>query len=154
MFLLSQLVNRGNLRSAGVSRFIAKPLRSYRFPSLASASSGRLLLRWSTILGYYPFDPGCFTKNLGFSDARLVTPSPLSSSMLSGTPGCRKPLAYSAISVSPAPTIKGSAHSQNVCFSGLRGRFRAYTLHLARLAYLLSQKIRYRAVDWTLPGKA
>jgi hypothetical protein len=44
--------------------FIAKPLRSYWFPSLASASFGRLLLRWSTILGYYPIDPGCFTENL------------------------------------------------------------------------------------------
>ena len=40
------------------------------------------------------------------------------------------------------------------CFSGLRGRFRAHTLHLARLAYLLSQKIHYRAVGLTLPGKA
>ena len=26
---------------------------------------GRLLLRWSAILGYYPFEIGCFTKNLG-----------------------------------------------------------------------------------------
>ena len=41
-----------------------------------------------------------------------------------------------------------------ICFSGLRGRFRAFTLHLDRLAYLLSQKIHYRAVDWTLPGRA
>ncbi len=64
MFLLSQSINRGGLRSAGVSRFIAKPLRLHWPPSLAPAASGLLLLRWSTILGYYPLDPGCFTKNL------------------------------------------------------------------------------------------
>ena len=64
MFLLPQSINRGNFRSAGISRFIAKPLRLYQFPSLASASFGRLLLRRSTILGYYPLDLGCFTKNL------------------------------------------------------------------------------------------
>ena len=64
MFPLSRAIDRGDLRSAGISRFIAKPLQSYRSPSLASASFGRLLSRWSTILGYYPLDPGCFTKNL------------------------------------------------------------------------------------------
>jgi hypothetical protein len=64
MFLLSRAIDRGDLRSAGISRFIAKPLQSYRSPSLASASFGRLLLRWSTILGYYPLDLGCFTKDL------------------------------------------------------------------------------------------
>ena len=37
---------------------------AYRSPSLASASFDRLLLRWSVILGYYPFDPGCFAKDL------------------------------------------------------------------------------------------
>jgi hypothetical protein len=41
--LLSRAIDRGDLRSAGISRFIAKPLRSYRSPSLASASSDRLL---------------------------------------------------------------------------------------------------------------
>jgi len=58
-------IGRGDLRSAGISCFIAKPLRSYRSPSLAPESFGRLLLRWRTILGYYPIDPGCFTKDLG-----------------------------------------------------------------------------------------
>ena len=60
MFPLSRAINRGDLRSAGISRFIAKPLRLHWPPSLASASFGRLLSRWSTILGYYPFDLGCF----------------------------------------------------------------------------------------------
>jgi len=67
MFLLSRVIDRGDLRSAGISRFTAKPLRLYRSPSLASASFGRLLLRWSTILGYYPIDPGCFRQEpLGY----------------------------------------------------------------------------------------
>ena len=48
-----------------------------------------LLSHWPILLGYYPLDPGCFTKTLGISDARLVTPTPLSNSMLSETPGGR-----------------------------------------------------------------
>ena len=64
MFPLSRAIDRGDLRSAGISRFIAKPLRSYRSPSLASASFDRLLLCRSAILGYYPSDPECFTKIL------------------------------------------------------------------------------------------
>jgi len=46
MFPLSQSINRGGLRSAGISRFFAKPLQLHRPPSLASASSGHLLLCW------------------------------------------------------------------------------------------------------------
>ena len=108
MFLLSRAIDRGDLRSAGISRFIAKPLRLHWSPSLASASFGRLLSRWSTILGYYPNDLGCFHQEpLGaFSDARLVTPSSLSCSMLSETPGCRLVLVHNAPSVSPAPLRK------------------------------------------------
>ena len=64
MFLLPRVINRGNLRSAGISRFFAKPLRSYWFPSLASASFDRLLLCRPAILGYYCFDLQCFTKDL------------------------------------------------------------------------------------------
>jgi len=60
MFPLSRAINRKDLRSAGISRFTAKPLRLHGSPSLASASFGRLLLRWSAILGYYPIDLGCF----------------------------------------------------------------------------------------------
>ena len=79
MFLPSRAIGRGDLRSAGISCFIAKPLRSYRSPSLAPASFGRLLLCRSTILGYSPVDQGYLTKNLWvLSDARLVTPSSLS----------------------------------------------------------------------------
>ena len=53
-----------------------------------------------------------------FSDARLVTPSSLSCSMLSATPGCRSALVFNAPSVLPAPVIKGSALSQKFEFLG------------------------------------
>jgi len=90
MFPLRRVINRGNLHSAGISRFTAKPLRSYRFPSLASASFDPLLLRWMVILGYYCSDRQCFAKDLWeYSDARLVTSLSLPSSILSATPGGR-----------------------------------------------------------------
>ena len=74
----SRSISRGNLRSAVISRFTAKPLRSYRFPSLASAPFGLLLLRWQTILGYYPSRSGMFHQEpSGLSDARLVTSMPI-----------------------------------------------------------------------------
>jgi len=147
MFLLLRVINRGNLRSAGISRFIAKPLRSYRFPSLASASFGHLLF---TLAGHtrllLPRSAMFHQGPLGSSDARLVTSLSLSSSMLSETPGGRVSLVSNALPVSPALTSKRSAHSQNSIFSGLRGRFRAHTLHLAGLAFLLF--LGYLASGW------
>ena len=123
MFPLSRLINRGDLRSAVISRFIAKPLRSYRSPSLASAPFGLLLLRWQTILGYYPSRSGMFHQEpSGLSDARLVTSLSLSSSMLSETPGCREPLISNAPPVSPAPFTRGSALSQNSFLLGAKGQ--------------------------------
>ena len=46
MFLLPQSTNRGDLRSAGISRFIARPLRLHRSPSLATRPSLTLFLHW------------------------------------------------------------------------------------------------------------
>ena len=68
--------------------------------------------------------------------ARLVTCMPLCNSMLSATPGGRSALVFSAPPAWPAPGLKGSAHTQNLSFSELWFRFRAYTLHLAALVYL------------------
>ncbi len=149
MFLLPRSVNRGDLHSAGVSRFIAIPLRFYRSPSLASASSGCLLLRWQTILGYYPLDPGCFTKNLWDSPMLAWLLHCLRTTRCCLRPrGVGNTLVISVLPVSPAPYHRGSAHSQNSSFSGLRGRFRAYTLHLVVLANLwLNIEFRYRLAD-------
>ena len=60
-----------------------------------------------------------------FSDARLVTPSSLSCSMLSATPGCRLALVSNAPSVLPAPIIKGSAHSQKSRIIGAMGQIQS-----------------------------
>ena len=149
MFLLSRSINRGDLHSAGISRFIAIPLRFYRSPSLASASFGCLLLRWQTILGYYPLDPGCFTKNLWDSPMLAWLLHCLRTPRCCLRPrGVGNTLVINALPVSPAPQHKGSAHSQNKTFSGLRGRFRAHTLHLVVLAALyLNIEFRYRLAD-------
>ena len=126
MFLLPRAINRWDLHSAGVSRFLPIPLRFYRSPSLASASSGRLLLRWQTILGYYPLDPGCFTKNLWDSPmlAWLLH-------CLRTTRCCLRPrgvgfvLVCSVLDAWPTTNRRGSALFQNTAFSGLCIRFRA-----------------------------
>ena len=126
VFLPQWATCRGNLRSAGISRFIAKPLRLHWSPSLASASFGRLLLRWSTILGYYRLDSQCFTKNLWGL--------PMLAWLLRcrcPTRCCLRPRGVGVALVSsvpvawPAPDEIGSARSQNYEFSELRVRFRA-----------------------------
>ncbi len=141
MFLLPRAINRGDLRSTGISRFIAKPLRLYRFPSLASASSGMtpFMLPYHTWLlslrsGMFHQEPLCF------SDARLVTSLSISSSMLSATPGCRLPLVYSVTAVSPATSCKGSALSQNFCFLGAMVRIQGMhpSPRLTRLPLVVS----------------
>jgi hypothetical protein len=138
MFPLLPVINRGDLRSAGISRFIAKPLRSYRSPSLASASFGHLLLRWLTILGYYRFDPQCFTQNLW--------DLPMLAWLLRRrcpTRCCLRPRgAGYRLSVSLYPfrlrSHRQDRHTPKILSSrGYWGRFRAHTLHLAGLAYLL-----------------
>jgi hypothetical protein len=123
MFLLLRVINRGNLRSAGISRFIAKPLRSCRFPSLASASFDPLQLRWMVILGYYCSDRQCFAKDLWeYSDARLVTSLSLPSSILSATPGGRiKARLITLIRVACAHFERISTHL-NFTFLGAKGQ--------------------------------
>ena len=134
MFPPSRAIDRGNLRSAGISRFIA-----IRCGCTGLHPSHRRLLAASFYIGDHTrllssrsgmLSPRTFGV---FSDARLVTPTSLSCSMLSATPGCQSALVSNAPSVLPAPIIKGSAQSQNSVFSGLWVRFRAHTLHLARL---------------------
>jgi hypothetical protein len=114
MFPLLQPINRGNLRSTGISRIFAKPLRSYRFPSLASASYGLPpVYRWPTIPGYYPLDPGCFTRDLWDIPmlAWLLRCRCL-------TRCCLRPredglaLVFSAPAMLPAPIVRGSAPSK------------------------------------------
>ena len=88
MFPLSWAINRGELRSAGISRFIAKPLRLHRSPSLASASSGHPPFTLVDPTRLLSSRSGMFRQeSFGVSDACLVTALPLTISILSETPG-------------------------------------------------------------------
>ncbi len=157
MFLLSRAINRGDLRSAGISRFIAKPLRSYWSPSLASASFGRLLLRWSAILGYYPFDPRCFHQGpLGaFPMLAWLLHRRCHARCCLGPRGAGR---YSSLTYLPFrlrslgkdrhnPKIRVSrgyvSDSGHTPFTSLDSRIPLYI-----------RAIRYRAADYTLPGRA
>ncbi len=74
--------------------------------------------------------------------------------MLSATPGGQLALVCIVPPAWPAPCLRGSAHTQNKRFSGLRFRFRAYTLHLAALACLpfrLSPSSHYTSERLTRP---
>ena len=74
--------------------------------------------------------------------------------MLSETPGRRLVLVFGVPPAWPAPDLKGSAPTQNSCFSGLWFRFRAYTLHLVSLASLsvrLSPSSHYTSERLTRP---
>jgi len=65
-----------------------------------------------TILSIWNASPRTF-GTFSRGGTRLVTPSSLSSSMLSETPECRKTLVNNALSLLPAPRCTGSAHSQS-----------------------------------------
>ena len=82
MFLLSRSTFRGDLRSAVISRFIARPLRHtgpHHLRRGHPASSFYVGYGTRAWCGRLPKSPG--------NVARLVTCLSLSSSMLSGTPG-------------------------------------------------------------------
>jgi hypothetical protein len=156
MFPLLWSINRGNLRSTGVNRLFAKPLRSHRSPSLASASS-----EW------HPFMSAIHTRLLS-SRSGMFRQEPLGFPMLAWLLRCRcltryclRPredemaLVFVAPPILPAPNKKGSAPSKISQFSGLRGRFRAHTLYLVRLANLLNLcEGCLRTVDYALPVRA
>ena len=151
MFPLQRVINRGNLRSTGVSRLIAIPLRITDSHPSHRRLLALLLLRWPTIPGYYPLDLGCFARDLWAVPmlAWLLRCRCL-------TRYCLRPredgilLVFIALSMLPAPNTKGSATSKISRFSGLRGRFRAFTLYLDRLAYLLDLRL-YTCGRLTIP---
>ena len=84
MFLLSRSTFREDLRSAVVSRFIARPLRLSGPHHSRRGRPDSLFLHWA----WYSGMVRSITQEPG-NVARLVTCLSLSSSMLSGTPGCR-----------------------------------------------------------------
>src|SRR5215510_982437 len=138
VFPLSRVLQRGTFRSAGMSRFIARPgpvplqrPHLHRFCDVAGSYSGTACPRGSLY-------------------ARIA-PLPLFGSMLSETPGARQSLSFACTDAWLARRSIRSAGTQSLPFSGLCVRFRASTLHLAE--HPLPQQ-RFRAVGSTLPGKA
>lgn len=156
-FLLSRAIDRGDLRSAGVSCFIAKPLRSYRSPSLASASFGRLLSRWPTILGDFPVDQEYFTKNLwvifrcspGYSTVVVRLDAVCDPGVSVGTRLKRTSRIayayYQGIGTIPKFRILGAMGQIQSIHSSPR---------LTRVSLLRTGWKHYRAVDYSLPGRA
>jgi hypothetical protein len=128
--LLSRTTNRGDLRSAGTSRLIAMPLRltgphpwpgrhsrrGHLLPSFYIGQDTRVLpLRLIPQEHLDRRSPGCLPA-VAWLDAVLDPGVPASRSSLSRSPPASR---------GTAPWWKGSARSQNTCFSGLRFRFRA-----------------------------
>ena len=122
MFLLSRAINRGNLRSAGVSRFFARPLRYTGFHHLR---------RGHHLFSFYI---ELITRVLPLR----VIPQELLARRVAWLLTCRYMarcciilrggdfvLVYIALVTWPAPKVRGSALSQNSNFSELRFRFRA-----------------------------
>jgi hypothetical protein len=118
MFLHSQSIKREDLRSAVITRFIARPLR-HSGPHHRDAAIPEPPFTLALVLGY--FHCGQFPKS-SLIVARLVTCLPLCSSMLSETPGGRNALVFDAHSMWPAPPRRGSAHTQNNFILGAKGQ--------------------------------
>ena len=148
VFLPQWATCRGNLRSAGISRFFARPLR---------LSSSHHLRRGLPTASFYI---GCGTRVLPL---RLTSPRAPCSSLAWLTANrcvarcCLRPRGVGVALVSnvpaawPAPVEKGSARSQNLLVLGATCQIQGYTLHLASLAYqscrLRDASLHYRAVD-------
>ena len=135
VFLLSQSIYRGDLRSAGVTRFIARPLRH------TGPHHSRRGHPWIS----FHIDPGTRVLPL------RIFPQELFDSSLAwlftcrcATRCCLRPrgvsfvLVYNVLTTWPAPDKRGSALSQNSKFSELCVRFRATPFTSLHLLLLLS----------------
>jgi hypothetical protein len=138
VFPLARVLARGTFPSTGMSRFIARPgpvpLPSHHgngFFDVARPSAG-----WH--------DPR------GSRHARMA-PLPLCGAMRSATPGARPSRACAWTDAWLARRSRRSADTPSLPFSGLCGRCRASTLHLAERP--LPQQW-FRAVGSTFPRKA
>jgi hypothetical protein len=149
MFLLSRPTDRGDLRSAGISRLFARPLRftgphhSRRGHSPASFYIGRgtrvLPLRFIPQELLARRSPGALLA-VEWLDAVL-------------DPGAVSALVSSHGSLWPAPTLTGSALSPSLLFSGLCVGFRAtpFTSPLSLLFLLLCRFSHFTTGRLTIP---
>ncbi len=117
MFLLSRSINRGGLRSAGISRFIAShcstPASITRDVALQHP-----LFTLDAVLGYSFARVAGSPRALGSSLAWFVTCRCAARCRLRPR-GVGFTLVHIALTAWPTPNRKGSARSQNCRFSGL-----------------------------------
>ena len=131
MFLLSRLTHRGDLRSAGISRFFATPLRltgphhSRRGPLLPSFYIGQ---DTRVLADDSPRAPG--------SSLAWLLACRWAARCCLRPRGVGSVLVGIALTTWPAPYWKGSAHSQTEVVLGAMCQIQGYTLHLAALVYL------------------
>ncbi len=129
MFLLPRSIYREGLRSARISRFIARPLRFTAPHHLQRGHYPPSLLHWTAYSG----TSIAVDSPRALYVARLVACLSLFDSMLSVTPGYRfRACPYRTRRMACA-RIEGISTTQNSLFSELCFRFRAYTLHLVEL---------------------
>ena len=105
MFLLPRSIYRGGLRSARVSRFIARPLRHTAPHHLQRGHCPPSLSHWTTYSG----TDLAVASPRALHVARPVNHLSLSGSMPSETPGCRLRACRTALAAWPAPRQTGSA---------------------------------------------
>ncbi len=129
VFLLPRSTHRGDLRSAGISRFFATPLRL-----TGPHHSRRGLLLPSSHIGQNTRELADDSPKGSSFVARLVTCLPLCSSMLSSTPGgwlCAR--LYRTHHLACATLERIGTLPKSVIL-GAMCQIQGYTLHLAALA--------------------
>lgn len=131
MFHLSRSLHRGNLRSARIRRFIARPLRLSGSHHLRRGHLPALFLHWS---GYSGTCIAHFSKSPCSSLAWLLAYRCTSRCCLRPRGG-EFALVFIAHFTWPAPMSIGSARSQNIELLGAMCQIQGYTLHLYVLVY-------------------
>ena len=140
LFPLSRPINRGNLRSAVVSRFIARPLRytgSHHWRRGLSPFSFHID-RGTRVLPLRSIPQELLVRRLpGYFPVVVRLDAVLD-------PGAWNALVVVVCSMLPAPEWMGSAFIPNSGFLGAMCLIQGYTLHLAALAtspFLLSDSV-------------
>ncbi len=131
MFPLSRSLHRGNLRSARIRRFIARPLRLSGSHHSRRGHPHDLFLHWSR---YSDTCIAHFSKSPCSSLAWLLAYRCTSRCCLRPRGGDFA-LVFIALITWPAPLSIGSAHSQNIELLGAMCQIQGYTLHLDVLVF-------------------
>ena len=129
MFLLPRSIYRGGLRSARVSRFIARPLRHTAPHHLQRGHCPPSLSHWTTYSG----TDLAVASPRALHVARPVNHLSLSGSMLSETPGRRLRACQFRTRRMACAKTERIGTTQNQIILGAMFQIQGYTLHLAEL---------------------